>query len=163
LRGLDPTQPAVLFQDQKNDGIEMEVMGGLTKNLSVVASYSNMHLRDTLGRRVRNVPDETANLLLNYHVLPNASVFAGLNHVGDTAAETAPGSLTSLGVVKQVSVYVPGRTIINAGGSYRWNRVNFSLNVDNVLNKKGIWQASGRTALVGFTPINVKATIRYSF
>ncbi len=163
LRGLDRTQPNVLYQDQTNDGVEFEIVGGLTKNLSVIASYANMHLRDSLGRRVRNVPDETSNLLLNYRVEKNFNIFAGLNHVGDTAAETAPGSLTDLFVVKQVSIYVPARTILNAGGSYRWDHVNFSLNVDNVLDRKGIWQASGRGALVGFTPINVKATVRYSF
>ena len=163
LRGLDPTQPAVLYQDQSNRGVEFEVTGGLTKDLSVIASYANQRLRDTLGRRVRNVPDEMANLLLNYHFDKALSFFAGMNYVGDTAAETAPGSLTDLGVVKQVSVYVPSRTILNVGGAYRWGRCVFSVNVDNVLNRKGIWQASGRTALVGFTPINVKATLRYSF
>jgi outer membrane receptor protein involved in Fe transport len=163
LRALDLTQPAVLFQDQTNSGIEFEAVGGLTKELSIIASYANMHLRDTLGRRVRNVPDETSNILLNYHVQKNASVFIGLNHVGDTAAETAPGSLTALGVVKQVSVYVPPRTIINAGGSYTWDRLVFSVNIDNLFDKKGIWQASGRNSLVGFTPINVKATLRYKF
>lgn len=163
LRALDPSQPSVLFQDQTNDGIEIEATGGITKNVSVIASYSNMHLRDTLGRRVRNVPDETSNLLVNYRFNKEANFYAGLNHVGDTAAETAPGSLTALSVVKQVSIYVPPRTIINAGGSYRWNNLLFSLSVENVFDKKGIWQASGRTALVGFTPINVKATLRYSF
>jgi iron complex outermembrane receptor protein len=163
LRALDPNQPAVLFQNQTNNGVEFEMVGGLTKDLSIIASYANMHLRDTLGRRVRNVPDETSNILLNYHVQKNTSVFIGLNHVGDTAAETAPSSLTALGAIKQVSVYVPPRTIVNAGGSYRWDHLLFSLNVDNVFDKKGIWQASGRTALVGFTPINVKATVRYSF
>ncbi|HEY8993056.1 MAG TPA: TonB-dependent receptor, partial [Lacunisphaera sp.] len=100
LRGQDPSQPSILFQDQTNDGIEFELSGGVTKDLSVIASYSNMRLRDTLGRRVRNVPDETSNLLLNYHVNGNFNVFVGLNHVGDTAAETAPGSLTDLNVVK---------------------------------------------------------------
>jgi outer membrane receptor protein involved in Fe transport len=100
---------------------------------------------------------------VNYRFNKAANFYAGLNHVGDTAAETAPGSLTDLGKVKQVSVYVAPRTIVNAGGSYRWNNLLFSLSVENVFDKKGIWQASGRTSLVGFTPINVKATLRYSF
>jgi outer membrane receptor protein involved in Fe transport len=163
LRGLDPSQPAVLFQDQTNRGIEFEVTGGLTKNLSVIASYANQRLRDTLDRRVRNVPDDMANLLLNYHVDKSLSFYVGMNYVGDTAAETAPGSLTDLGVVKQVSVYVPSRTIFNAGGAYRFGHASLNLNIENLTDKKGIWQASGRTALVGFTPINVKATLRYSF
>ncbi len=162
-RYIDANAPAVLFQDQKNDGLEFEVTGGLTKELSVIASYTNMHLRDTLGRRVRNVPDETANILLNYHYMKNASVFVGLLHTGDTAGETAPGSLTALGVIKQVSFYVPPHTLLNAGTSYSWDRFTFALNVDNITNEKGVWQASGRGGLQGLTPINVKGTVRIKF
>ncbi|PTY04914.1 hypothetical protein DB347_19675 [Opitutaceae bacterium EW11] len=163
LRQLDPSQPGTLYQDITNNGIELEIVGGITKDLSVIASYTSMHYRDTLGRRVRNVPDEMSNLLLNYQIDKQWSVFAGLQHTGDMAAETAPTSPTPLGVVKQVAYYTEPFTIVNAGGSFRWNRLRVTLDIENVLDTKALYQASGAGAVVAYPSINPKLTVRYEF
>jgi iron complex outermembrane receptor protein len=163
LRQLDPTQPGVLYQDINNNGIELEVVGGVTKNLSIVASYTKMHYRDTLGRRVRNVPDEMENLLANYHFTKEFSVFVGLQHTGDLAVETAPTSATALGVVKQVSAYLAPFTIVNAGGQYRVGRFKINLDVDNVLNTRALYETSGRGGIAGYPYINPKLSVRYEF
>lgn len=158
----DPTQPGTLYEDEKNNGLEFEVQGGLTQNLSVIASYTNMHLRDPLGRRIRNVPDETANIMLDYRVLKNATVWIGLLHTGDTAGETVK-SLTVLGVPEQVSFFIAPHTLTNLGGSYWWGNYGVSLTVDNALNVKGLYQASGRGGLQELTPTNVTGSVRYKF
>src|SRR5207248_742544 len=112
---------------------------------------------------VRNVPDESANLMLNYKIVKKASISFGLLHTGDTAGETAPGSLTAVGAVKQVSFYIAPHILCSICGSYTWEHCTFGLHVDNLFNEKGLWQASGRGGLQEFTPINVKATVRYRF
>lgn len=163
----DPVRnPQNTLSDQNNKGYEFDVVGGLTKELSVVASYTRMKLREPRGRRLRNIPDELANLLLRFQFpkgrLQGVGVFAGVNHVGNAAGESATG-LTALGELQQVSFFVPSRTIWNVGGSYVRQNWRFNLNVDNVLDKKTPWQSSGRNSLSPFPGINPRLTTTFSF
>lgn len=161
------TQPQNFLSDQTNRGYEFEAVGGLTKELSVIASATTMHLRDAFGRRVRNIPDQTVNALLNYHFrsgeLKGASVFLGVTYVGDQAGENPSSSATVLGVIEQVSYYVPTRTIFNAGGSYATGRYLFNLNVDNLLDTHTVWQSSGRNSMSGYPLINCRLTTTVKF
>jgi len=166
---VDPVNnPAQILSSQTNHGYEFDLTGGLTRNLTVLASYTTMHTRDQLDRRPRNIPDVTANLLLKYDVhsgtYKGLGGFFGLNHVGTAAGEIPPGSgLTPLGVVSQVSFYVPARTILNAGASYAWKRYRFNLNVENVANRKTVWQGSGRNSLSPFPTTSVRLTTTVKF
>ena len=73
-----------------------------------------MQLRDQANRRVRNIPDNMANLLLNYHfsdgLLKNASVFVGVQHNGSVAGENAPnlGYTPSASPSKSATTSRPG-------------------------------------------------------
>lgn len=165
---IDPvTNPQNFRADQTNDGIELDLVGGLTKDLTVVASYTNMKLRDAFGRRLRNIPDTTFNALLKYAFsagpLKGAGVFAGATHVGKQAGENPATSLTPLGVVTQISFFAPARTIYNTGASYVVGRYSVNLNVDNVFDKRTIWQPSGRFSLSPYPPINVRLTTTLTF
>jgi iron complex outermembrane recepter protein len=165
---IDPVNNPQFFRaDLTNDGIEIDVIGGLTKNLTILASYTNMSLRDAFDRRLRNIPDVTLNGMLKYsfrdNALDGASVFVGVTHVGDQAGENPAITATPLGVVAQVSFYAPSRTIWNAGASYASGRYRFALNVDNVLNEKTIWQPSGRFSLSPYPEINVRLTTSVTF
>lgn len=165
---LDPVNnPQFLKADLTNHGFEMDVVGGITKDLSVIASATKMQLRDAFGRRQRNIPDETINGMLKYdfHTGPmkGASFFVSATHVGNTAGENPSTAATALGVVEQVSFYVPDRTIFNLGGSYKWSRYRFNLNIDNVLDKKTIWEPSGRYSLAPYPGINYRLTTTIQF
>jgi iron complex outermembrane receptor protein len=166
---IDPVNNPQFFKaDLTNRGYELDVVGGITKNLSVIASYTDMKLRDAFGRRRRNIPDETLNTMLKYDfregALKGASVFAGVTHVGNQAGEDPSITATPLGVVAQVSFYAPARTIYNAGASYTFNdHYRFNLNVDNVFDKKTIWEPSGRFSLAPYPPLNVRLTATYTF
>jgi iron complex outermembrane receptor protein len=167
LYNTDPANNAsVLLTDETNHGYELELTGGLTKNLSVIASLTEMKLRDSYGRRQRNVPDETAALLLEYRwpegLLKNLSVFAGAVHSGDSAGETVTG-FTPLGVPEQPGFYVAGWTVYNAGAGYRWGRYRFNLNVDNVLNSKFLWQPTGRNSVSPYPGTAVRLTTMVHF
>jgi iron complex outermembrane receptor protein len=165
---VDPVNnPPTLLSDQTNKGYEIEVKGGLTKNISLVASYTSQKLRDAFGRRPRNIADETAGLLVHYSFrdgrLKGLGVFGGLTRQGDTAGETPASSATPLGVIQQVGFYLPAFTIYNAGASYAWDRYSLNLTIDNVFNHKGFWQAAGRGAVPPIPGTNVRlgATIRF--
>ena len=137
-------------------------MGGITENLSVVMSGTEMHLRDFAGRRQRNIPDNMANLLLNYRfsegVLKDVNLFGAINHQGDVAGETVSG-FTSLGVPELPGFYVKGYDIFNAGGGYTFGRYRLNLLVDNVLNTKAWWQASSRSSLFPYPGITFHVTL----
>lgn len=166
---VDPVNnPNNILSNQTNDGLEFDIVGGLTRNLTILASYTTMHTRDQLDRRPRNIPDKTANALLKYDfhdgALKGAGVFVGATYVGLAAGETPPGSgLTALGVVVPPSFFVPQRTIINAGASYVWSHYRVNLNVENLGNDKTVWQGSGRNSLSPFPNTSVRLTMTAQF
>ncbi|HYC70029.1 MAG TPA: TonB-dependent receptor plug domain-containing protein [Opitutaceae bacterium] len=165
---IDPVNNPQFFRaDLTNQGVEVDIVGGLTKNLTILASYTDMKLRDAFGRRRRNIPDTTFNALLKYEfregALKGASVFGGVTHVGDQAGEDPAITATPLGVVAQVSFYAPARTIYNAGATYARGRYRFALNVDNVFDEETIWQPSGRFSLSPYPATNFRLTTTVTF
>jgi iron complex outermembrane receptor protein len=171
---VDPAHNAPnTLSDQANRGLEFNLVGGLTRNLSVIASFTAMKLRDPFGRRIRNVPDQMANLLLDYRfpdgALKNFSVFAGVVHVGNTAGENAQNdpttgvAVTPQGVPTQVGYYISAWTVYNAGVSYRRGRCRFNLNVDNLLNSKFAWQPASRLSVSPYPGATVRLTTDIKF
>jgi len=165
---VDPVNnPQNLLSDQTNRGWELEAKGGITKNLSVIGSLTQQKLRDTFGRRPRNIADRTAGLLLAYAFhngqLKGFSFFGGLTHQGRTAGETPASSATPLGVIQQVGFYLPAFTIYNAGAGYTWKNLTFNLAIDNVTDHKGFWQAAGRGAVPPIPGTNVRLTTTVKF
>lgn len=165
---IDPiNNPQSFKADLSNHGNELDVVGGITKDFSVVASYTSMKLRDAFGRRLRNIPDTTLNGMLKYDFhegsLKNAGFFLSATHVGDQAGENPATTATPLGVITQVSFYVPARTIANAGASYKIGRYRLNLNVDNLFDKHTIWEASGRFSLAPNPGINYRFSTTMTF
>jgi iron complex outermembrane receptor protein len=156
--------PRSILTEPKNRGFELELVGGLTKNLSVIAAHTSMKSRDTFGRRLRNVPDSHQSLAVNYRFtdgfLTNASTFIGVLHNGKTAGETVT-SFTATGTPNLPGFYVNAWTVLNAGIGYRYERYTFNLNVDNVLNDKFAWQPSSRTSVSPYpgTAVRLTATV----
>ena len=166
LYNLGQSTIPLLYANLVNHGYEVNVDGGITKNLSVIMSYTDQKLRDFVGRRRRNIPDNMASLLLNYRFaegpLKNANVFAGLIHQGDVAGENVNG-FTSLGVPEQVGFYVAAFNVINAGAGYKFHHYSFSLNVDNALNQRFWWQASSRSSLASYPSIGIRLATKFDF
>jgi len=152
--------------DETNHGEEVDIVGSLTRNLSVIASATEMKLRDPFGRRVRNIPDTMANLLLKYRFtggsLDRLSVFAGVIHMGNTAGETVSG-LTQSGIPEQPGFYIAPSTVLNAGAGYQLGRYHFGLNVDNVLNSHFWWQPAGRISVSPYPGATFRFTTAVHF
>ncbi len=170
----DPTQPQTLISDLSNKGFEVELMGQLAPNLSAVATYSHLKMRDALGRMVRAVADNNASLLLNYRFTDgparNLAVNFGVVYSGKRAGDspTDGGNFTQLGVVKKTSFFLKPNFQTTLGASYRLNeKVSFRLNVDNVFNDADyIAVAGGRvtgTGLYTQPGINVRFSTTVNF
>jgi iron complex outermembrane receptor protein len=157
---------AFLLNDETSHGFEFNVVGGITEDLSVIASLTDQHLRDPLGRRIRNVPDQMSNLLLNYHfragALSGLSVFAGVHHMGNVAGETV-SALTPLGVPEQPGFYLKPWTVLNVGSCYVWGRYRVNLNLDNALNSHFWWQPASRISVSPYPGATVRLTTAVQF
>lgn len=142
-----------LYSNLNSHGEELNIQGGITEDLSVIASYTNMRLRDPWGRRQRNIPDNFANVLLDYRfpkgalkgALKGSNVWVGVLHQADVAGETVQG-FTSLQVPEQPGFYLPAFTIVNAGAGYQMGHLRYSLNVNNVFNTKAWFMAFSRAS-----------------
>ena len=163
----DHTQPQSLISDIKEHGYEFELMGGITKDFSVMASFTSLHQRDSLGRYVIMVPDRTAGLLANYRfsngTLKGLSVFLGTNYVSRRSGEIPQINYTQLGVICQPSFFLPELQLWNLGANYTWGKVSFALNVDNLFDKEYIGLSSGRFLGGVGTPRNIRFTTSLKF
>ena len=169
-RQTDPSAPESLISNLGNHGFELELVGGLTPNLSVIATFSHLRMRDSLGRRVRAVADRNTALLLNYRFRQNLdglALTAGVSYSGRRAGDT-PIDFTPLNVIGQTSFFLKPCYITTLGLSYRSNdRWLFRLNIDNVLDDSGyIQQAGARVSGTGITTapgLNLKFSTTLSF
>jgi iron complex outermembrane receptor protein len=170
----DPTQPQTLVSDLDNKGFEVELMGSLTPNLSAIATYSHLKMRDALGRMVRAVADNNASLLLNYRLTDGAakglSVNFGVNYSSKRAGDspTDGGNFTQLGIVKKTSFFLKPSYQTTLGASYRFNeKLSFRLNIDNVFNDADyIAVAGGRVTGTGIYTqpgTNVRFSTTFNF
>ena len=149
-RQTDLTAPEQLISDLSNKGYELEVMGSLTENVSVIATWSHLKMRDSLGREVRAVADNNASLLSNYRFtdgsLKGLAVNFGVVYNGKRAGD-APGngtSYTPLGIPTQISFYLKPQYTTTLGFSYRWNeRYHTRFTIDNVLDEKNYISVAG--------------------
>ena len=122
--------------------------------------------RDAFGRRPRNIADRIIRGLVKYDFhegpLNHAGIFVGVDHTGNSAGELTQGTITPLGVIQQVSFYVPERTIVNLGANYKIGKYRFNLNVNNLLDDRLISQAAGRYSLTPFPTTQVLFTTTIS-
>lgn len=168
----DPTQPEQIVADYGNEGWELELMGRVTDQLSIIATYSNLDMRDSLGRRVRAIADHNAAFLANYRfsgegMFSGSSVYLGVNYSGRRAGDAATG-FTLANVPQQPSFYLKADYTTTLGATWHANeRLSFRLNVDNVLDRKDyIKVAGGRVAGTGITSApgrNIRLTTTFTF
>jgi iron complex outermembrane receptor protein len=170
-RQTDPTAPESLVSDLGNHGVEIEAIGGLTPSLSLIATFTQLKMRDNLGRHVRAVADRNAALLLNYRfrtgALSGLSTHLGFSYSGRRAGDT-PINFTPLNAIGRTSFFLRPYYVTTLGAAYRWGeKYLVRLNIDNLFDDKGyIQQAGGRVSGTGITTapgINVKFSVSASF
>lgn len=164
---IDNTQPQSLISDIKEYGYEFELVGGITRNLSTMASLSFLRQRDSLGRPVRAVAGQTAALLLNYLFttgpLHELSAFVGASCVGRRSGEAVTPDFGPLGAINQPSFYLRPLTLVSFGIKYPWTKhLTLELKVDNAFSEKYVIPTARNNNTPG-DPRNVRLTTRYNF
>jgi len=163
---LNKTVPQNILYDLGSHGYELEIAGSLTKNISVVGSWTIMDVKDKFNRRPRQIANDLASLLVNYHFTDGFAkglgLYIGGSYTGNAEGD-APPSATVLGVIAQPSFKVPSYTTYTAGASYVWNRYTFRLTGDNVFNQDYYYSSGARFALAEAPKVNVRFTASYKF
>jgi len=166
LRYLDPTLPDSLA-DITNKGFEVDIIGQITSDLTVMASYTDMEMRDQVGRRRANVPDKMYTGLIRYKISSGSakglSGYLGFVYRGESPGENPFPDRTQLGVVIAPSFYMPSYTVYNFGASYSFGVLSFQLNIENVFDKKVLAGSGGRHAIGWLPERNIRLTTSYSF
>lgn len=129
-----------IANQQRSQGIELDVTGHVTDAFSLIGSYAFTDARvlkdysgDTAGNRLANVPEHSGSLWLKYD-LNGYAALKGLSFgVGGVAAGEREGDFAN-------SFQLPGYVRMDAFAAYRWNiqktRVTAQFNIRNLLDKQ---------------------------
>jgi iron complex outermembrane receptor protein len=141
----DPGNPSfnIAVGEQRSRGLELEAIGRLTNDWSIVASYSYLEAEITkdnrlpVGDRRQSVPEHSISLFnrldLNALGLSRWSVTAGIVHAGDRESgipNDPAGPLTA------ADVRLPSYTRVDAGLIYRGDWFEARLNGRNLTDEK---------------------------
>jgi iron complex outermembrane receptor protein len=167
--------PQFLLLDLTSKGWEFETTYSLAKNLTLVGNITSVKIRQPVTNvRVRGIPDKSYALYLDYRFTNGALKDWGwnvaLDYKGDVAGENATGYTTTRPlptgpafVPVQPSFLVAGRTLVNAGITYRAGSWSGALTMLNALDKEYILAAGSRGAVTVGTPRDIKASVTYRF
>lgn len=163
-----------LFTDLRIRGVEFELRAALTPQLSIVGSASLMHARNPVGQVFRGIAERSAATWIDYAFARNSrwrgfSIGVGLDYLGRRAGDIPSSTPTAAStpnhlVMPQPSFWLPARTLVNVGVTYRLSEYwKAQLNIDNVLNERYLAASTSRNTVFPGTPINPRLTISRSF
>lgn len=98
-------------------GAEIEVIGKVTPDLDIIASYSYINAKveqgDNVGKTVEGVPANQASLWGKYRLtalgLRDVTVGAGVRYIGDSTEETNTYTIPSYTLFDMMVAYDPGK------------------------------------------------------
>ncbi|THD58132.1 TonB-dependent siderophore receptor [Phenylobacterium sp.] len=135
-REPDPANTAfnILAGDQRVDGGEIELVGKVTDDWQVTASYTHLHGETIktvtggppLGSPLFNAPDDSVALWTTYQLPMNIQVGGGLNYLSQRYASLTTTPFTS----------VPGYTTLDAMAKWQVTpHIRLQVNVNNLTDK----------------------------
>ncbi|MGD7034056.1 TonB-dependent siderophore receptor [Methylotuvimicrobium buryatense] len=144
LTASDPNA-RVAIGEQRSQGIELDVLGQITDELSVIGSYAFTDARITKdnrtlngvvqgyeGNRLTNVPEHSGSLWLRYDVKRYAPLDGLSFGIGTFAAGQRQGD-------NENSFQLPGYVRLDAFTAYQWkvgdSKLTAQFNIRNLLNK----------------------------
>lgn len=127
-----------------SNGVEVDMIGNITDQLSVVANYTYVDARITkdnnlnptpdnpsiVGQKMPDVPQQIFNTWIQYSI-----PLKGYNKLSVSAGQT---SITKLSAISQRDVYLPNYTKFDAGINFTNPRYWVRLIADNLTNKRYI-------------------------
>jgi iron complex outermembrane receptor protein len=138
-----------------SQGVELDVIGSLQPNWSLVANYSYNLTEiaehtdpDQQGLTLPNAPEHSVGLWTRYDILPiDLGVAGGISYVGE---RRTPDETT-----------LPSYAVVDAALYYQWRTVELALNVNNVFDERHFIGGVSRVALFPGQPrsFSLRATI----
>ena len=165
-----PPVPALpgLLADRTAKGWEFEAQGSVTKNLSIIAAYTDYTNRNPFGQEFRGASEKAWSALLHYEFgqhsnMEGFSASMGIDYLNAKPGVDASGQ-TVAGVNRKPSFYLPARTLVNAALSYRHGKTwHAQLNLDNVFNTEYLSASLSRGSVWVGTPFNARLKLTYQF
>ncbi|QKF82439.1 TonB-dependent siderophore receptor [Halarcobacter ebronensis] len=155
------TTDYVASGEQSSRGIELDLTGNITDNLSIVASYgyTSTENKQENNLQLRNIPKHTANIFTTYNLssfnLPNYYIGGGARYIGTRYGDDAN------------TIKFDSEIIYNATIGYKKGNWQASLSIQNLTDEEYVdGSASGTTSdtrvYVG-TPRTILAKVSYRF
>jgi iron complex outermembrane receptor protein len=129
-----------IANQQRSQGIELDMTGHVTDALSLIGSYAFTDARviqdftgDTKGNRLNNIPEHSGSMWLKYDLNGYASLKGWSFGLGGVAAGQREGDNAN-------SFQMPGYVRMDAFAAYKWDikktRVTTQFNIHNLLDKQ---------------------------
>ena len=146
---------------QESQGFELDIMGQITPDWSVMASYgyTTTKDRDNDNNELRNIPNHTANIFTTYYLSswgqPNYYIGGGARYLGNRYADTSN------------NIQFDSEVIYNATIGYKKGNWKANLSVQNLTDEEYVEgalasNAAGTRVYTG-NPRTIMATISYNF
>ena len=169
----DPLLPA-LFSDRTAKGWEYELRANPTKNISVIANYTDFKNRDPNNVEFRGVAEKSGAVLVSYTfdedtpALDGFRIAIGVEYVGnrpgDAPSGVTPASTPTDIIPNQPTFYLGSRTLTQLILAYQ-SKHNWGvqLNVDNVFDEDYLMASINRSMVYTGTPTNYRLSANYKF
>ncbi len=165
-----PRLPNLLL-DRIARGWEYQVNATLTKELSVIASYTHFRNRDPNGVPIRGTAERAGAIWMHYekHQGPldgfgfGVGLVAQSKAAGDTASGLTAASTPTNPIPNQPTFYLEPTELINVALSYRRGKWVARAFVDNLTDERFITSSISRSSAFVGLPRNFRASFEYSF
>jgi iron complex outermembrane receptor protein len=163
INANDASNPNLYVQrgEQRSRGIETELQGNLTDNLSLAVTYALNHTEitrsfnhDDIGKLAENAPMHSSSSWLNYDFKKGF-----LKGLGLSCGHSQSGKRNTL----ETGVTLPGYCVFNGGVHYGIKHMNIALNVNNLFNTTYWTSAYNNMNKWPGNPRNVMIRLGYSF
>lgn len=160
-----------LSVSRTTDGWEFQATAALSKQLSLIGSYTNMDNRDPRGVLFRGAAEKLAAGFVRYAFtsgpLEGLAIGFGLNYQSKRAGDQTSGftsASTSTNLIPvQPSFFLPARTLADANLTYNWRNLDFRLAANNLFDKRDFATSGNRNSLLIGNPLNLSGSVTYRF
>lgn len=166
----DPANPGFNIQtgEQTSRGVELEVDGELLPGWRLSASYAHLDTavaRDNslvTGQPLQGIPRHAANLFTTYRAEAGPLAGAGAS-LGVFHESRRWGQLVTPANAATVGFFLPAYTRVDAGLSWRSEKFDATLSINNLFNERYFSGALSRLLVYYGEERNVTATVRARF
>lgn len=174
---FDPANPNVLIPGVISRGFDGDASFQATKNLYLIGSFSWFKAKSVLGPAAASFVQPYYRTVVTGSIPDNNTAQHALRALAlyRFTQGSQRGLDVGLGIdyqskkavtdsANQVMFgYLPERTIVNANAVYTVSkRLKYSLNVDNLFNRRYLYSARNANQIVTGDPINIKLGVTYS-